>query len=220
MATSARTYENSLNPQKALIFRIVHVDNIPWTLDNGLHCGNSQHRSDDWVPIGKAALIASRAQHPIPRPNAGMLNDYVPFYFTPFSPMLLNIKSGRNGVIQRPNADIAILVSNLHKISAMGLRFLFTDGHAYAAYTQFYSDLDDLQHIDWDILQRRDFGRDLNDPRKMDRYQAEALVYEEVPVTALQGILCYTDDIRRRVQQQVEQRKLQLQVLSKPGLYF
>jgi hypothetical protein len=27
-----------LNPQKALIWRIVHRDNLPWILDNGLHC--------------------------------------------------------------------------------------------------------------------------------------------------------------------------------------
>ncbi len=32
-------YSQTLNPQKALIWRIVHRDNIPWILDNGLHCG-------------------------------------------------------------------------------------------------------------------------------------------------------------------------------------
>ena len=37
----AYDYSASLNPQKALIWRIVHRDNIPWILDNGLHCGNS-----------------------------------------------------------------------------------------------------------------------------------------------------------------------------------
>ncbi len=31
---------SSLNPEKALIWRIVHRDNLPWILDNGLHCGN------------------------------------------------------------------------------------------------------------------------------------------------------------------------------------
>lgn len=29
---------NNLNPEKALIFRIVHRDNLPWILDHGLHC--------------------------------------------------------------------------------------------------------------------------------------------------------------------------------------
>jgi hypothetical protein len=30
-------YSETLNPQKALIWRIVHRANIPWILDNGLH---------------------------------------------------------------------------------------------------------------------------------------------------------------------------------------
>lgn len=30
----------SLTAGKALIWRIVHRDNLPWTLANDLHCGN------------------------------------------------------------------------------------------------------------------------------------------------------------------------------------
>lgn len=37
----AHDYRVSLNPQKALIWDIVHRNNIPWILDNGLRCGNS-----------------------------------------------------------------------------------------------------------------------------------------------------------------------------------
>ena len=135
--SNQRTFEKELNPEKALIFRIVHIKNLPWLLDNGLHCGNSSHRFDQWEPIGKADLIAGRASYSVKSPGIGRLNDYVPFYFTPFSPMLLNIKSGRNGVPQRPNEDIVILVSSLHKIKEQGLRFLFTDGHAYLASSNF-----------------------------------------------------------------------------------
>lgn len=220
MATH-RTYEAELNPEKALIFRIVHLSNVPWILDNGLYCGNNVvHRNPEWVSIGNADLTARRAQHLIPEPNAGFLNDYVPFYFTPFSPMLLNIKSGRNGVPQRPNSEIVILVSSLRRIAQMQLRYWFTDAHAYVAYANFFNDLEDLHHIDWGILQRRDFARDLNDLNKMERYQAEALVHTHVPVTALLGIVCYTEEVRRQVQLAVEQRQLQLKVLSKTGWYF
>ena len=30
----------SLNPEKALIWRIVHRDNLPWILDKGVHGGH------------------------------------------------------------------------------------------------------------------------------------------------------------------------------------
>lgn len=31
----------SLNQEKALIWRIIHRDNLRWILDNGLHCANA-----------------------------------------------------------------------------------------------------------------------------------------------------------------------------------
>lgn len=92
-----RTYHDVLNPEKALIWRIVHRDNIPWILVNGLHCSNSTTQYAEWVKIGSPELIEKRQQHPVPVGTKGVLSDYIPFYFTPFSPMLLNIKSGRGG---------------------------------------------------------------------------------------------------------------------------
>jgi hypothetical protein len=41
-----------LNPDKALIFRITHLDNVPWILDNGLHCRSSEVLDPDFVNIG------------------------------------------------------------------------------------------------------------------------------------------------------------------------
>ena len=55
-----------LNPEKALIFRIIHRDNLPWVLDNGLHCGNSAVRTPAWVSIGSPELISKRSTHPVP----------------------------------------------------------------------------------------------------------------------------------------------------------
>ncbi|MCV5779124.1 DUF4433 domain-containing protein, partial [Escherichia coli] len=60
----AYDYSASLNPQKALIWRIVHRDNIPWILDNGLHCGNSLVQAENWINIGNPELIGKRAGHP------------------------------------------------------------------------------------------------------------------------------------------------------------
>ena len=81
-------YSKSLNPQKALIFRIIHRQNLPWILQHGLQAVNSGTLSPDWVHIGNPELIHKRASHPVGVPPGGVLNDYVPFYVTPFSPML------------------------------------------------------------------------------------------------------------------------------------
>ena len=160
-----------LNPTKALVWRIVHRDNMPWILGNGLHCANSNVRDPGFVSIGNSDLIDKRSTRVVPVAPGGTLSDYVPFYFTPFSPMMMNIHSGRNGVRQRSNEEIVILVSSLPKLIEKRTPFLFTDVHAYLEYAQFSSNVTQLDRIDWSLLQARNFKRDDEDPKKMDRYQ-------------------------------------------------
>lgn len=210
----------SLNPEKALIWRIVHLNNLPWILDNGLHCGNSAVKAPDWVNIGNPELIDKRANHPVPLPPCGGLNDYVPFYFTPFSPMLRNIHTGWGGIQKRPNEEIVILVSSLHHVAGLSLPFLFTDCHAYYQWAVFYADLTDLDKIDWQLLQARDFKRDPEDPAKFERYQAEALIYQHLPVSGLLGIVCYTEALKQRIEQEIQARNLNLPVYARTGWYF
>ena len=212
-------YSGTLNPEKALIWRIVHRDNIPWILDNGLHCGASTTISPHWVSIGSNELISKRAGHPVPVPPMGCLNDYVPFYFTPFSPMLLNIKSGR-GVPQRSNDEIVILVSSLHRLRELGLDYVFTDMHAYYQWATFYKDPVHLSQIDWSILQLRDFSRDMNNPVKFERYQAEALVHQHCPIEALLGMFCYSDTVQQQLKSWLQQRNRVIDVYTRPGWYF
>jgi hypothetical protein len=209
----------SLNPEKALIWRIVHRDNLPWILDNGLHCANSEVQAPQYVNIGNVDLIDKRRSRQVPIAPEGVLADYVPFYFTPFSVMMQNIHSGWS-VQQRSNDEIVILVSSLHRVEELGLPFVFTNAHAYPSWTDYYSDLANLDQIDWTILQRRDFKRDPDDPRKIERYQAEALIHHHLPITGLLGIMCHTDAMKERIEQDVAARGLTLSVHARPKWYF
>src|SRR5579863_5248145 len=174
-----------LNATNAWAFRIVHVRNVPWILDNGLHCRNSAKSDPNFVQIGNASLINGRHQRTIKGPYDGTLSDYVPFYFTPLSPMFLNIKTGWHGIQQRSNQEIAILVASLHDLKKAGHPFVFTDRHAYLQAAQVFDDLKDLSKIDWNILQCRDFKRDPENPEKVERYEAEALMHKHLPFDAL-----------------------------------
>lgn len=214
------TLSSSLNPERALIWRILHRDNLPWVLANGLHCGSSSVRGAHWVSIGNAELISKRASHPVPVPPGGVLNDYVPFYFTPLSVMLRNIHTGWGGIQQRHNDEIVILVSSLPKVRELGLSFLFTDRHAYYRWANFYADLAELSQVDWALLQRRDFKRDEDDPDKVGRYQAEALVHRHVPIQALLGVGCYSERMRASIERTMRDLNVTLPVHTRPGWYF
>jgi hypothetical protein len=80
--------------------------------------------------------------------------------------------------------------------------------------------LADLDKIDWQLLQARDFRRDPEDPAKFERYQAEALVHRHLPVNGLLGIVCYTDNLRQAIELQLQARNLSLQVFARTGWYF
>jgi hypothetical protein len=211
---------SDLNPEKAYIFRIVHVANVPWILEHGMDCRSAPNQDPNYVNIGSASLIDKRSRRRVPVPPGGTLSDYVPFYFTPFSIMMFNIKTGYGGIPKRENKDIVIFISSIHKLRELRLTFIFTNQHAYPIDTDYYSDIADLNHIDWALLQKRDFKTDDSDPGKQLRYQAEALVHEHVPLNALLGIVCYNEEMIQRIESLLKASGQNISVKALPKWYF
>jgi len=209
-----------INREKALIFRITHRANVPWIADNGLHCAMSQVQDPAFRPIGNAELIGRRRHRALPPPYDGMLSDYVPFYFTPYSPMMYNIHTGYGGIEKQRNEDIVILVSSIARLGALDVPFVFSDRHAYLQTARFSADPADLGWIDWTMLAARDFKRDPNDPSKFERYEAEALVRAHVPVEALIGVGCYSDAVTAQVTAELTAAQTAVQARTRPGWYF
>ncbi|MDD9983411.1 MAG: DUF4433 domain-containing protein, partial [Gammaproteobacteria bacterium] len=183
-----------ISAQRALLFRITHIENVPWILNNGLHCKSSGILDPNFVTIGNPELISKRTSRDVPIAPGGTLSDYIPFYFTPFSMMMYNIHTGYGGIRQVCNADIVIMVTSLRKLAEQGIPAVYTDRHAYLRTACFFSSLNDIDVIDWQLLRARDFRRDNEDPEKTDRYQAEALIYSHLPVELLSGIVSHGED--------------------------
>ena len=209
-----------LSAEKARIFRITHIRNVAWILKNGLHCKNSGRSDPGFVRVGNPELIVMRATRNVPMLPQGPLSDYIPFYFTPFSPMMYNIKTGYRGIERLPNSEIVILVASMRSLMAAGVRAVFTDRHAYLRTANFYSSLDDLDKVDWPLLRSRDFRRDPDDPDKFARYEAEALVHRHLPVDQLTGIVCYRENEKRILEQYGRGAGMEIKIVARPGWYF
>lgn len=208
-----------LTKENALIFRITHVDNLPWILENGLHARNSGQFVPNYRNIGSPDLISRRSARIVPVPPGGVLDDYIPFYFTPYSIMFYNIHTG-HAVKHVPNEEIVFLVANLKQLAQRTAKFVFTNQHAYPAIAEYYIHLDRLDQIDWKILQDRNFKNDPEDPGKKERYQAEALIWKHLPLDWLLGVCCYSTKVEQQIQRQVEALKLNLKVAAQPLWYF
>lgn len=134
--------------------------------------------------------------------------------------MMYNIHTGRGGVRHVPNADIVILVSGMQKVADLGLPFVFTDRHAYPVTANYYNTLDALSVIDWPLLQQRNFQRSEEDPEKVERYQAEALIHGHMPIAALMGVVCYTPTVQQQVQELARGLAVELDVRCLAHWYF
>lgn len=209
-----------LNATKGLIFRITHVDNVPWLLANGVHCRSSPSVDPKFREIGNRELIAKRVARAVPVSPGGTLSDYVPFYFTPWSPMHMNITTGYGGMPHTPADEIAILVSSIPTLVFQGLKFVLTDRHAYLQAASFSNTASGLAAIDWPLLQSRDFKRTDADPGRFERYQAEALVHICVPTAALLGIVVRDAKREPRIDAELKRRGLSLTLKTIPDWYF
>jgi hypothetical protein len=208
-----------LSPEKALVFQVTHLSNVPWILDHGLQSETTGVRHPHEIRIGNPELAEKRRRRSVPLPPGGSLADYVPFAFAPH-PLLRDIKTGRNGVTRRPVSEIVILVSSLPAFAKAAVPFVFTDQHPSLVTAAFFAAPADLSRLDWPLWQTHEVERDLRDPDRIARWMAEALAHQQVPAAALHGVACYGDDERRVVEEMVGQSSPRIPVWTRPEWFL
>ena len=209
-----------LTPQNALIFRLTHIDNVAWILDNGLHCKASNVGDPNFVAIGNPDLIQKRTTRRVSAGAGGTLDTYVPFYFTPWSMMLYNLRTGWDGMTRRTPQELVFFVVSLRSLAEHGVPFVFSDRHAFINLATFSTSLDNLKGLPWKLWQNRDFSRNPNDPEKAERYQAEALVHRHLPSREDRRHRCSGDPERTRVEAMVDNCGGQVEVICRRDWFF
>ena len=211
---------NELTPEHALIFRVTHVDNLQWILEHGLHCKASSVLDPNFIEIGNPDLIQKRPTKSVQIAPGGTLDQYIPFYFTPCSPMLYNIRTGWNSLARRSSRELVFLVTSLRTLAAHGVPFMFSDRHAFMHLATFSRSLGDLDCLAWDSWRSRDFRRDPDDPEKVERYQAEALVYRHLATERIAAIACSDEPERARIDEIVRDTDEQIEVVCRRQWFF
>jgi len=205
-----------------LIFHITHIDNLPRIIAaDGLQCDRLRGQIDETcVGIAHQHIKDRRAKKAVPVAAQGTLADYVPFYFAPRSPMLYAIHTGSVADYVDGQKPVVHLVSSVECAVSQGRPWCFTDGHAGIAFSSFFDDLNNLDKIDWRIMKATYWNdTDLDLDRKRRR-QAEFLVYESYPWTAITHIGVFDKDLQMQVAEIVSRAVHQPQVTVKRNWYY
>lgn len=182
-----------MNHHSIPIYRIINKNNLEKIFQTSrICCSLHPDRDADYVPIGETALIQSRSTKKIiiDKSDLGTLSEYIPFYFGNRPPMLYAIQHGYD-VPKLPAEDVVYLVSSLNKLKEHGCKYIFTDGHAYDALSQFFNDEAFLANIDWEMVHNRVWKNTPNDPDRKRRKQAECLISMEMPLAAIDCFVVY-----------------------------
>lgn len=182
-------------PSDPLIFHITHVDNLPGILrEGGLWCDRQRiARRLGNTNIGLAHIKGRRLTRAVTTRAGGTLGDYVPFNFCARSVMLFAVHKGHRDYADGQE-DVIHLVSTVGRAIALGRAWAFTDRHAELAHALHFDDLAKLSEVQWNVM-----GEQYWSAVKEER-QAEFLVHEFFPWTAIVEIAVMTPEAARRVQ--------------------
>lgn len=110
-------------------YRILHYQNLPFILQNGIFCPASDTKDPNYINIGKKDIINKRENKLIEVYPYGRIHDYVSFYFGTKSPMLYSIYK-RNSDTTCLQSDVIYIVTSIPLILEKNLNFIFTTGQA------------------------------------------------------------------------------------------
>jgi len=208
-------------PEILRLFRIVHIDNVDYLLRHGMYTRFHSMADPNYINIGDSGLIQQRNDYPVGiNPPNGTLGEYVPFYFGPLSPMLLNIKTGYRGVTKRPQEDIVYIVCRLDRVIDNCPEWCFSDGHPKDSLTDFYNNTSHLNEVHWDVVSLRYWNPIEEFPERQVRKQAEFLVKTHVPVNCISGIIVFNEQKRILAQKIVADLGLQIQIVVNPNSQY
>lgn len=182
-------------PSDPPIFHITHVDNLPGIVgEGGLWCDRQRiARQLGNTNIGHAHIKQRRLTRAVATRAGGTLGEYVPFNFCPRSVMLYAVHRGHQDYAGGQES-VVHLVSTVGRAVGLGRAWAFTDRHAELAHSLHFDDLAMLPEVPWHVMNLRHW------PAVKEQRQAEFLVREFFPWTAVVEVGVMTEDAARRVQ--------------------
>ena len=201
------------------IFHITHIDNLPSIIaSGGLWCDNKKVKATN---IAHSHIKQRRANVQVPIASRGTVDQYVPFYFAPRSPMLYAIHTGSVQGYSGGQNNIVHLETTIDFILALNLPFVFTDGGADSGRCTFSNDISQLPQILDYVTEAFTFWFDNEQhPDRTHKRNAEFLVYNFVPWKAIRKIGVISSEIQQKTLSLISQVSVQPELVVESRWYY
>ena len=215
-------------PAQPKIYHIVHVDRLPSIIKDGhLWCDKEMvGRNDTGTTIGMDRIKQRRLKSPLGSHSGLYVGDCVPFYFYPRSIMLYVIHMaddpelpyrGGQGPILHLEVDLYQAVAWADKNKR---RWAFTSSNAGSSYFEDYSDLAQLDELDWDAIQANQWSGSGVPGSVKDGKQAEFLTEHSFPWALVERIGTQSNRILAEVRSSLKVSRHQPAVAVEPDWYY
>ena len=145
--------------------------------------------------------------------------------------MLMAVNDGRVDGCDYRQPDIVHLATTVEAVTESGLAFVFYDYNATLDYANCYSNLRDLDKIDWDLFHEaprldgycKYWFSTANSPRyirRMETRQAEFLVHTKVPLDLIDCVGVYNAAKATEVREILDEADIDTSVEVKTAWYF
>lgn len=209
-------------PTPGRLFHFTHISHLASIAESGLAADDVvQADGRLTIEVGNQEIKAARRSRTVPCGPGGCVADYVPFYFATRSPMLYAIHAGNVPSYQAGQADLVYLVSDVSKIVALDLPYVFTDRNATLAYARYSEDVTELDSlVDWQLMNQRFWNNTTTEPERRERRMAEFLVHGSVPWEAFLGVATIDGARSEQVREVLSSVGVTTEIHVRRGWYF
>ena len=178
--------------------------NIPSILHRGILC-HRRAQGLQHVDLADSNVQALRHGSCVPG-TTKTVHDYVPLYFATHTPTQYALTRGtdKHGVVIDDDQLVFLDVDPLGVFEIEGV--VFTDGNAASAGTRFFSGVENLCQLDWDIIHRRSGS----DPAFRRKKAAEVLVPDVVPVDLVNRVVIFDELAKGRLRKAIKKYELRM----------
>lgn len=209
-------------PLPTKVMHFTHMENLPSIVADGL-VGDTAAQAPGVlkVEVGEPSIKEARRRRQVDIPPGGVVADYVPFYFAPYSPMMDAISHGKVAQYQDGCAPLVYLVTTVERLLELGLDVVVSDRNARLELAEFHGAVGDAWDdvIDWSLMRSKYWGSTLEEPDRKERRMAECLSRQTVPWDAFLEVVVSNAGWKSKAERAIADVGHGTPVSVRPGWY-